>query len=161
MTDEPEAGPPAVSSALSEILAMLAPGVQQPISELHEEVWNTVEPEILELCRLRIAALLGDDGEAQRRAPAARSASLTEEKIRDLRYWPDSKRFSEAEKACLAFTEQFVGDVRGITKEDADAVLVHLDPEAFYGFVIALLVLDGHQRLMLASNRVLDMEKDL
>ena len=152
-----ESAPPAIAKGLSDTLSRLAPEVLTAITGLHAESWKAVDPGLLEVCRLRIAMLQGDTAELARRAP---HANVDEAKIAELASWPDSPRFTEAERACLAFTEQFVADVSSLTRADVDAVLAHLDPEAAYGFVTALLALDEHQRLSLALGRVLGPQEE-
>ena len=137
---------------LEERLSRFAPEVHDVISTLHGELWQALDPEILELCRLRIAGLQGDDGEAARPAP---SAPVAPEKAAAMGDWPDSPLFSERERACLAFAEQFVGDVAGVTQGDIDALLAHFTPGEVQAFVSALLALDQHQRLALGLRTVL------
>lgn len=133
-------------------LGRYAPDVRDAISGLHAASWKSVDPALLQLCRLRLAAMLGDDAEFTR-VPAG-APVLAAAKVATLAGWPSSPHFTDAERACLAFTEQFVGDVAGLTDADCAPVLAHLGPEGLYAFVTALLALDGHQRLRLALERV-------
>ena len=142
---------------LDERLARFAPEVHEVINGLHGELWQALDPEILELCRLRIASLQGDDGEAARPAP---NAPVSAEKAAAIGDWPDSPRFSERERACLAFAEQFVGDVAGTTQDDIDALLAHFSPGEVQAFVSALLALDQHQRLALGLRTVLAPQEE-
>ncbi len=137
---------------LDERLARCAPEVRDVLGALHGELWQAPRPEILELCRLRIASLQGDDGEAARPAPRA---PVDPQKAAAIASWPDSPLFSERERACLAFTEQFVGDVAGVTQRDVDALLAHFTPGEVQAFVSALLALEQHQRLALGLRTVL------
>ncbi len=146
-------GEPAfLASDLEERLARFAPEVRDVITNLHSELWQALDPEVLELCRLRIASLQGDDREAARPAPGA---PVAPEKAAAIGDWPDSPLFSERERACLAFTEQFVGDVAGVTQGDIDALLEHFSPGEVQAFTSALLALDQHQRLALGLRTVL------
>ena len=147
------AGDPAfLAPDLEERLARFAPEVRDVITTLHGELWQALDPEILELCRLRIASLQGDDREAARPAPGA---AVAVDKAAAISDWPDSPLFSERERACLAFTEQFVGDVAGVTQGDIDALLEHFSPGEVQAFASALLALDQHQRLALGLRTVL------
>lgn len=141
-----------IAPDLEERLARFAPEVRDVITTLHGELWGALDPEILELCRLRIAGLQRDEREASRPAPGA---PVSPEKAAAVGGWPDSPLFSDAERACLAFTEQFVGDVAGITQGDFDALLAHFSPGEVQAFVSALLALDQHQRLALGLRTVL------
>lgn len=149
---------PALPAHLIARLTEFAPSVLPALTGFHEAAWSSVEPTLLELARIRIAMLLGDEAEQARRSPAAAEAGLTEEKIAALTDWPSSPLYSARERACLAFTEQYAGDVANLTKADADAVIEHLGAAAFYRFVNALLALDEHARLNLALARVFGTE---
>ena len=142
---------------LAERLARIAPEVHEVITNMHGEVWSALDPELLELCRLRIATLQGDDEELGRSAPGAAVAA---EKAGAIASWPDSPLFDERERACLAFTEQFVGDVAGTSQDDVDGLLTHLSPQEVQAFVTALLALDQHQRLALGLRTVLAPEEE-
>jgi len=113
--------------------------------------WSSrpVAPVLLEICRLRIAQVLGCDPEQRRRCTAASIAGLTEQKISALDDWPNSTVFSEVERTCLAFAEKFVLDPRGVTDEDAAAVGAHLSPPAMVAFTEALALFDGFTRFRL------------
>ncbi len=146
------AGAGLLAPDLDERLARFAPEVRDVITTLHEELWQALDPDVLELCRLRIASLQGDERESARPAPAT---SASADKVAAIAEWPDSPLFSERERACLAFTEQFVGDVAGVTQRDIDALLAHFTPGEVQAFVSALLALDQHQRLALGLRTVL------
>ena len=154
----PDAAQPGlVAPDLEERLARFAPEVHEVITTLHGELWQALDAEVLELCRLRIAGLQGDDREAARAAPGA---AVAPEKAAAIGDWPDSPLFSERERACLAFTEQFVGDVAGVAQPDIDALLAHFSPGEVQAFVSALLALDQHQRLALGLRTVLAPEEE-
>lgn len=128
-------------------MGRLAPEAHAALSGLHEAIWSSLDPALLELVRLRYAQLLDDPDEFARRTPAA---ALDEAKVSALRDWPGSPLFSEAERCVLALAEQMCGDVAGVTQEDIDPVLAHHGPATAYGLVQALYALDFHQRLRLA-----------
>ena len=144
-----------IAPDLEERLARFAPEVREVVAGMHEALWRELDAELLELCRLRIATLQGDAAELARPAPAA---ALPPEKAAAVREWPSSPLFDARERACLAFTEQFVADVAGVTQADADALLEHLSPAGVRAFVSALLALDQHQRLALGLRTVLAPE---
>jgi alkylhydroperoxidase family enzyme len=127
----------------------LAPEALAALVDLHKVAGARVDPETLELCRLRMATLLRADGAHRLRSRDAIRAGLLEEKIEALPAWPTSPAFSPAERACLALAEQFVIDVSGVTDELVDAVLAHLSAEACYGLVNALWVFEALQSLCL------------
>ena len=132
------------------------PDVAQSLETLHDAAWSVVDPVVLELCRLRIAKLLGCEFEQGLRTDAAAAAGLDEATVADLPAWPTSERFGRRERACLAFCEQFVIDVAGMDDDLAFAVSDELGPQAFRDFVSALLVVEQRQRLRLAYERLFE-----
>jgi alkylhydroperoxidase family enzyme len=109
--------------------------------------WDETDPVLLELCRLRIATLLGFPAEQARRT--ARARALEESKVAELAAWPTSPRFTARERACLTLAEQFVVDASGVTDEHVAGVSDHLGPEGCYAFVQALSVVETFQRACL------------
>lgn len=87
--------------------------------DLLAEVWRgTVDPRLLELCRLRMATLLGNDHAwSEPRTPAAVAAGLDEGMVESLSRWPTDERFDPTTRLCLRLAEQYVIDVHGITDE--------------------------------------------
>jgi alkylhydroperoxidase family enzyme len=71
--------------------------------------------------------------------PAAPAAELAS--------WPTSDAYSQAERTCLGFAEQFVIDVAGVRPEDRAALSAVLG-SATFGFVQCLYVLDHGTRLL-------------
>lgn len=126
------------------------PDVAAQLAAAHAAAWRVVDPVVLELCRLRIAALLGCRAEAATRTPAASEAGLEEAMVAELAQWPTSPRFGRRERACLALCEHFVMDVASVPDELADDVVEHLGRDGLADLVAALLVVEQRQRLRLA-----------
>ena len=101
---------------------------------------------LLELCRLRIAQLLGARYPQSVRTPEALGAGLREDRIAALASWWTSDAFGAAERACLRFAEQFVIDAKGIADADAAAVVAALGDAGTVAFVEALAIFDGFSR---------------
>lgn len=103
---------------------------------------RTVDPLLLELCRLRVAQVLGCPP-----MPAlAAGERPSERKLAALKDWESSDSFSEHERACLAFADKFVRAPRTITDDDAAAVARHLSTPEIVAFTEALALLDGFTR---------------
>ena len=100
---------------------------------------------MLELCRLRVAQLVGCPSELAIRYAPAVEAGLDEAKVTALGS-SDRDVFSETETACLTFAELFVRDPHAIRDSDAAAVVGRLGPEATVAFVEALALFDGFAR---------------
>lgn len=119
------------------------------LSDVVAAAWDETDPVLLELCRLRMATLLGSPAELARRTSRARTAGLAEAKVAQLAAWPTSPRFTARERACLTLAEQFVIDANGVTDENVADVLDHLGPAGCYAFVQALSVVETLQRACL------------
>ena len=139
-----------------EAVLSVQPALAAHLAALERAAWSTVDPVLLELCRVRIAMLLGCADEAQALSDAAVAAGLDEAALAELSSWPISPRFGARERACLAFCEQFVIDVAGLDDDMASAVAEHLGPQGLADFTAALLVVEQRQRLRLAWERLLE-----
>ena len=123
------------------------PDVADALHAAHEAAWAVVDPQILELCRLRIAQLLGSDAELSVRTAGA---GVDDELLTALPSWPTSPRFGPRERSCLALCEQSVIDVAGLLAAQTEAVTAELGAQGLADLVNALLVLEQRQRLRLA-----------
>jgi alkylhydroperoxidase family enzyme len=132
-----------------ERLASLYPETFDALAATFAAAWEGTDPVLLELARLRIAKLLANHMELEQRSSRATEAGLPEEKVSDLAAWPTSPRFTSAERACLALTEQFVMDANGVTDEQVAAVTEHLGGPGCYAFVQGISVLETFQRACL------------
>lgn len=130
----------------------LRPELGELFNDYYGQLWadSVVDPVLLELCRLRIATLLGDRRQQMLRDRSAIDAGLTEEKVADLSRYPTSPLYSDRERACLDYAEHHVMDVHSITDADAERVKAHLTDEDFVGFTVAIGLLEGVGRLRLS-----------
>lgn len=126
-------------------LAVL-PEIAAAYGALYQSLWTQphLPAEILELCRLRLAQLHRCAGELQRQ-----ERSIPDGKREHLGNWDTDSRFSDAERACLAFTEIYAMDTQAITDELAAAVKRHVGDAGLVLLVEALGILDGMTRLSL------------
>jgi alkylhydroperoxidase family enzyme len=113
-----------------------------------------LDPVLLELCRLRVAQMLGARYPLATRTPEALRAGLDEQRVAALSSWWTSDAFGASERACLRFAEQFVLDAKGIGDDDAAAVVAALGEPGTVAFVEALAIFDGFSRFC----RALDVE---
>lgn len=125
------------------------PGPTAELDNAYRCAVRVTDARLLELVRLRIAVLLGNP--AAVRAPWVSLETLPDAVVARLPGWPHDAVFTERERDCLAFTEQFVMDVAGLSDADAQAMHRHFDPEAFYALVQAIFLMEYAQRLELAA----------
>lgn len=136
MTDPRAAGSPEVLDALR--LACAA-------------ARRTVDGDLLELARLRVATLLDVPGEAS--APPWGVVAPT--KVAALDEWPTSEWFDERERTALALTEQFVIDVTAVSDGPLGPAATLLGAQVV-SFVQALFLLDVGQRVAAVLGRLGD-----
>lgn len=99
-----------------ELLA-LHPTLAADHHRLLDEIWQaSVDAQILELCRLRTATILGNTRAwDEPRSPAAVQAGLDESLVAALASWPTDPGFDATTKVCLGLAEQYVIDVHAIS----------------------------------------------
>jgi alkylhydroperoxidase family enzyme len=129
-----------------ERVSALFPAAFDAVADLQRAVWESFDPVLLELSRLRIATLLGFQAGLVLRSRRARDAGLTEEKIGALSAWPTSDLYDTRERSCLALVEQFVMDANGVTEDMLGNVLRDLSPEQCHTFVLAISAFETFQR---------------
>jgi alkylhydroperoxidase family enzyme len=134
---------------LGEVLG-LRPELDRLYGAYMAEIWSACDPVVLDLCRLRIAALLGDADQQRLRHDTAVAAGLSEEQVAALPLHHRSALFTDHQRACLAYAEQYVVDVHGITDADAERVRQGMDDAQFVTFTIALGMFEGIGRMRLA-----------
>ncbi len=141
----------ASDSTTSEVLdRVLAdrPDVHQHLAAAWAAAPAAVDPRLLSLCSARIAALIG--------GPLDDAFPVDDATVAALPSWPTSERFDDTDRACLAFTEQYVIDVASLDDDTAAAVTDQLGAEGFADFVNALLVVEQRQRLRLMWDRLFE-----
>ncbi len=129
-----------------EAVLALRPDVRDAFSDLYEHLWQTSDPQLLELCRLRMAQLLRCEVELRVREEWA---DLAEAKVLALATYPSSPLFTARERACLAYTERVCGDPGGLTDDEVAAVRQHLSEAQLVALTTALTVFEGFQRALL------------
>ena len=128
----------------------LLPDAYARFRELYGALWNPdfLAPETLELCRSRVTRLLGaaaDDplcGAAAGAVPAAKRAALPA--------YDRSPLFSETERACIAYAEQYVLDPHGFTDADFARLRGLLDAKQIATLTLAVAMFDALARFRLA-----------
>jgi alkylhydroperoxidase family enzyme len=143
------------ADVVADVLAARGGGfadVAEQLQAADDAAWAATSPRLLELCRVRIAILLGCAAEADARTPGS---GVADGDLAAIRSWPTDPRFDAVDRACLGFTEHYVIDVASIDDDTVTAVREHLGDEGLVNFVNALLVVEQRIRLRLAWDRVL------
>jgi len=116
--------------------------------DFYARLWDptVMDPAVVELCRLRVARLVGCGTELAVRSRPAVDGGLTEDDVAALTSWPTSMRFDDTTRACLGFTEQFVIDPSGIGPDDRAAVRGAVGYSRLVGLAQAVAAFDGFAR---------------
>lgn len=112
--------------------------------QLYRAFWTleSIPASTLELCRLRQAQLHGSEVAWQHR-----EVELPSLQREELRHWPQSNHFSDAERACLSLAEVHAMDAQAISDAQANAVKAHYGEVGLVALVQALGVFDTIVRL--------------
>jgi alkylhydroperoxidase family enzyme len=112
---------------------------------LYAGLWDAgMDPVTLELCRVRIATLVG--GAVDLMAPDPR-ADLDASLVEALPSWPTSPMFSDAQRAALGFAEQYTLDAHGVTDEQAADLHRFFSPTQLTTLTMAIAVFDALARM--------------
>ena len=101
--------------------------------------WQVTDSRLLDLCRLRLAQLLGATAEL---------AGADEELLTRLGRWESSEDFDPGERAALSYAEQYHYDHRRLSQEQKDELAHHLPSGGTTGFVWALHMNDAYLRVL-------------
>jgi AhpD family alkylhydroperoxidase len=136
----------------------LRPDLYEPYRSFSSLFWHRclVDPVVLDLCRLRVAMLLGCERERRLRTRPACDAGLSEAQVAALPAWTTAPDFTAAQRDAIGFAEQFVIDPTGITDEDRTRVRAHVNESGFVALVEALALFEGFMRFQL----ILDVAPD-
>jgi alkylhydroperoxidase family enzyme len=128
----------------------LRPELAAEHQRLLDSIWEHLDPVLLELCRLRMATLMGATSARAERSPAAGAAGITEDLIGRLPAWPGDPAFSDAHRTALAFTEQLVVDHHGVTDDHVAALEAAIGADGVVVLTTALGVWDNQHRIDVA-----------
>jgi alkylhydroperoxidase family enzyme len=126
--------------------------VRADMGAAHAAAWDAADTRLLELCRVRIASLLGCTAEATARTPGT---DVDPALLDAVAGWPTDLRFDARDRAALAFAEHYVVDVASLADDTAVALREHLGDQGLQDFVSALLVVEQRIRLRLVWDRLL------
>ena len=130
----------------------LTPEIYATFRDLYGAVWDADrgDPALLELCRLRVAQLVGCPSELAARTGPAAAAGLTDEKVAELRQWPTSPLYDDRDRAVLNFAERYVIDASSISDTDCARLREHLSDPECATLTTALAMFDAMARFRVA-----------
>ena len=126
------------------------PNLYAAWQEFEALLWQAdgARPEIYALCRRRLAQMNGAAVLPGSPDPPQINdhSDSNDDKEHALSTWRKSDLFSDLERACLAFAEQYAVDPSGISDEMARPVTEALGDAGTVAFVEALAIFDGFTR---------------
>lgn len=133
------------------MLELLA-GVGAPFADLHARLWETgaIPPRTLDLCRRRIATLLGRAVDGALPGPPP-GVGATPGQIAALPAWPTAPAFSDDERAGLAFAEQYVLDPHGFSDADLAGMEARFGAPGVAALALAAAVFEATARFAAAE----------
>jgi alkylhydroperoxidase family enzyme len=116
---------------------------------------DLISPVVLEMCRLRIAQILGCAAALERRTPEATAAGLDETLVASLARWTAASGFDSRTRTCLEYAEQLLIDAQGVGDEQAQAVIAEIGEGGFLVLTYACGLFETTQRarLVLGTTR--------
>ena len=124
----------------SEEYSRLAPGVQDGILVINKAVKaGGVEPELLELMKLRASQINGCAYCVQMHLNVSREMGVAPEKLDLIAVWREAGVYSEREMAALAWTELITEIAQGVSDEAYAAVHEHFS-EAEVAILTGLII---------------------
>jgi|MudIll2142460700_1097286.scaffolds.fasta_scaffold204032_1 alkylhydroperoxidase family enzyme len=126
----------------------LRPELLKLYRSFYGQLWDgeMVPPNLLELCRLRIALIHGCEAETAIRHV---HAGVSDEQVAALDHWRAAACFSLAERAALALADKIPRQHHEVTDADVAALREHLDDPQVVALTLAATLFDAHCRLRL------------
>jgi len=131
----------------------LQPEVLAAYAELMATVWEQteLEPELLELARLRMATLTRCQVDAARRYRTAAWSGIAEERVARLPSWPTDASFSARERRALRYAEEFALEPASVTEDCWAGLDAEFGAEETVQLTMSFAVLVEFQRFCLAA----------
>lgn len=127
-----------------------APEAYERLKRAYELAASAAAPQLLALAQLRLTQIIDPCSDPVTRIgsvlPAAKAQAVCE--------WLRSDVFTQTERACLAFTEQFAFYVADINDSLINELLVEMRADEVYGLVYGVYVFDAVERLATVLQRV-------
>ncbi|AHG89033.1 alkylhydroperoxidase like protein, AhpD family [Gemmatirosa kalamazoonensis] len=129
--------------------ARVAPEAVRAMSGLESYVRRSgLEPELVELVKLRASYMNGCSYCVDMHTKDARLAGETEQRLYAVPVWRETPFFTPRERAALAWTESVTAlAVTGVPDEAYDEVRAHFSEEEIVALTMAIVAINGWNRL--------------
>jgi AhpD family alkylhydroperoxidase len=139
------------------VINNVTPDVSSAMSALHEAALAAaqaadIEPELLQLIKIRASQINGCSLSLDRHARDARAMGESEQRIREVRTWRRSDLFTRRERAALSLTEAitlvFAGQVPNAVYGEAASLFEETQLAAL---IWAATVINAHNRIAITT----------
>jgi len=139
---------------VTERLRKLQPANVEELARFRDAAWGAGDGARLELCRLLLAERFGGL-EALASPPPSAAGEVDPAKASAIADWATSPLFDAADRAYLAFTEQFSTSVAHISDEEVNALLEHSSEQEVFDFAVALYIIEMEMRMSIVARAML------
>lgn len=130
------------------------PAVYQTMRKFEEFMKTTeLDPILYELVKIRASQINGCSYCLDMHTKATRKLGETEQRVNLVSVWRETPYFTAKEKAALELTEALtLVSQRGIPDELYDKVREHFSEKEYLAVVMAVITINGWNRLAIATN---------
>lgn len=132
------------------------PGIYRAMLGLEKQVHaSTLEPELLELVKMRASQINGCAYCLDMHSKDARAKGETEQRLYGLSAWHDAPYYSDRERAALEWTDSvtLVAETR-VPDDVFERVRVHFSEDELAHLTLAIIAINGWNRLNVAARTV-------
>jgi hypothetical protein len=142
---------------VTERLRKLQPANVEELARFRDAAWGAGDGARLELCRLLLAERFGGLEALASPPPPPPSAAgeVDPAKASAIADWATSPLFDAADRAYLAFTEQFSTSVAHISDQEVSALLEHSSEQEVFDFAVALYIIEMEMRMSIVARAML------
>jgi hypothetical protein len=146
---------------VTERLRQLQPANVEELARFRDAAWSAGDGARLELCRLLLAERFGGlEALASPPPPPPAAGEVDPAKAAAIADWATSPLFDAADRAYLAFTEQFSTSVDHISDEEVNALLEHSSEQEVFDFAVALYIIEMEMRMSIVARAMLTTTED-
>jgi len=140
---------------VTERLRQLQPANVEELARFRDAAWSAGNGARLELCRRLLAERFGGLEALASPPPPSAAGEVDPAKARAIADWATSPLFDAADRAYLAYTEQFSTSVAHISDQEVSALLEHSSEQEVFDFAVALYIIEMEMRMSIVARAML------
>jgi hypothetical protein len=141
-------------------LRQLQPANVEELARFRDAAWSAGDGARLELCRRLLAERFGGLEALASPPPPSAAGAVDPAKAAAIADWATSPLFDAADRAYLAFTEQFSTSVAHISDAEVNALLEHSSEQEVFDFAVALYITEMEMRMSIVARAMLTTTED-